>query len=118
MESERQIRDTIRALRKFKGHDNLDFNSLQKEYGENWAVIFDDLRSHKVVSSPVDGKVHVNQNYIAPVLRHYKNILKNYNRLKWISLRSWAALIISIIGLIISVLKEIIWKYGERDPIF
>lgn len=108
MRSKEQIEATIKTLEKLNGLDHVNLTNLRKEYGEHFAAVFDELRDFRVVCSPDnDGLVHINQNYLASALAHYKAILGDYDRASWSDRRSWIALIVSIIALIVSVLKEL-----------
>ncbi|WP_289860755.1 hypothetical protein [uncultured Muribaculum sp.] len=98
------------TLEKLKGCDSVEFKELKQNYGENWAAIFDDLRSHQVASSPFNGKVQINHNYLPPAIEYYKEQLHEAKRIKWSYRQSWAAILISVISILVSVLLSTIWR--------
>lgn len=111
MRSEEQIKDTIRALEKLKDLDQVNHADLERDYGKHWAAVFDDLNALKVVNSPDRNLVvKVNQNYIAPALAHYEAILDDYKNTSRTNIRSWFALVISILSIIVSVLLKLLSK--------
>lgn len=105
MEIER-IKATIKALESLKGLEAIDFCDIKSNYGELWASVFDDLRLRGVVSEPLnDGRVLINQNYLAPSISHYNGLLRDAKRIQWGYIRSWIAIVIAILSLIISLLS-------------
>lgn len=101
----------ISALNDLKETDFVVFSELKTKYGDLWAIIFDELRYHKVVTSPgYMGRIEVNQNYIAPALEHYTALRTKETRANWAFFLSWAAIAISIVHVIVSVLLSTIWK--------
>lgn len=103
----KSLKAAISALDKLKKVDYITLSDARNDYGDCWSAIFDELREHRVVSSPDSEKrIHVNKNYIFPTRLYYQTQLKDKRRISLALTLSIISLIISSIDLAVKLLLK------------